>query len=68
MNEAERRIAEHEDMIRGLVENDPLFAIFTVVEVDGERNDGRRFVLVKREDGSGIQMPEPWDRRLTERA
>jgi hypothetical protein len=60
MNEAERRIAEHESMIRDLVENDPLFSIFTVVEVDaGERNGGRKFVLVRKEVGSGIQMPEP---------
>jgi hypothetical protein len=59
MNEAERRIAEHEAMIRELVENDPLFSIFTVVEVDGERREGRKFVLVRKEDGSGIQMPEP---------
>jgi hypothetical protein len=28
MNEAERRIAEHDNMIRDLVENDPLFQIF----------------------------------------
>jgi hypothetical protein len=59
MSEAERRIAEHERMIRDLVENDPLFSIFMVVEVEGPRDDGRRFVLVKREDGAGIQMPEP---------
>jgi hypothetical protein len=59
MNEAERRIAEHEEMIRELVENDPLFAVFTVVAVEGERDDGRKFVLVKKEEGSGIQMPEP---------
>ena len=56
MNEAERRIAEHDSMIRDLVENDPLFHIFTDVEED--TGDGRRLVLVKREDG-GIQMPEP---------
>jgi hypothetical protein len=59
MNEAERRIVEHEIMIRELVENDPLFSIFTVVEVDSKTRDGRRFVLVRRQDGSGIQMPEP---------
>jgi len=59
MNEAERRIVEHEIMIRELVENDPLFSIFTVVEVDSETSDGRRFVLVRKQDGSGIQMPEP---------
>jgi hypothetical protein len=59
MNEADRRIVEHEIMIRELVENDPLFSIFTVVEVDSETSDGRRFVLVRRQDGSGIQMPEP---------
>jgi hypothetical protein len=52
MNEAERRIAEHDSMIRDLVENDPLFHLFTNVEEDtGD-------ALVKREDG-GIQMPEP---------
>ena len=60
MNEAERRIAEHEDMIRDLVENDPLFSVFMVVEVKAdEENDGRRFILVRKEDGAGIQMPEP---------
>jgi hypothetical protein len=57
MNEAERRIAEHDDMIRDLVENDPLFSNFTVIEA--ETTHGRRLVLVKREEGSGIQMPEP---------
>ena len=60
MNEAERRIAEHEDMIRDLVENDPLFSVFMVVEVNAdEENDGRKFILVRKEDGAGIQMPEP---------
>jgi hypothetical protein len=60
MSEAERRIAEHEALMRELVENDPLFSVFTIVEVEqGDRPDGRRFVLVKREDGAGIQMPEP---------
>ena len=60
MSEAERRIAEHERLMQELVENDPLFAIFTVVEVDaGEGLDGRRLLLVKKEDGAGIQMPEP---------
>jgi hypothetical protein len=59
MTEAKRRITEHECMIRDLVENDPLFSIFTVVEIDTPRGDGRRFLLVKREDGAGIQMPEP---------
>jgi hypothetical protein len=57
MNEAERRIAEHDDMIRDLVENDPLFQIFTVVETDTLH--GRRLILMKRDDGAGIQMPEP---------
>jgi hypothetical protein len=46
MNEAERRIAEHDDMIRDLVENDPLFSNFTVIEA--ETTHGRRLVLVKR--------------------
>jgi hypothetical protein len=57
MNEAERRIAEHDTMIRELVENDPLFSVFTVVGVD--TGNGRRLVLVNREEGAGIQMPEP---------
>jgi hypothetical protein len=57
MNEADRRTAEHDDLIRELVENDPLFAIFTVVEADTQK--GRRLILVKRDDGAGIQMPEP---------
>jgi hypothetical protein len=57
MNEAERRIAEHDEMIRDLVENDPLFHIFTVVEEETQK--GRRLILVKRADGAGIQMPEP---------
>jgi hypothetical protein len=57
MNEAERRIAEHDEMIRDLVENDPLFQIFTVVEEETQK--GRRLILVKRADGAGIQMPEP---------
>ena len=60
MSEAERRIAEHERLMQELVENDPLFSVFTLVEVDaGEGAEGRRFLLIKREDGAGIQMPEP---------
>jgi hypothetical protein len=60
MSEAERRIAEQERLMRELVENDPLFDVFMVVEVNaGERADGRRLMLVKKEDGAGIQMPEP---------
>jgi hypothetical protein len=57
MSEAERRTVEQEDIIRELVENDPLFSIFTVVEE--VTSQGPRLVLVKREDGAGIQMPEP---------
>jgi hypothetical protein len=60
MSEAQRRIAEHEALMRELVDNDPLFKVFTVVEAGPSgRREGRRFVLVKREDGAGIQMPEP---------
>jgi hypothetical protein len=60
MSEAERRAADQERLMRELVENDPLFSLFVVVEVDaGETGDSRKFVLVKREDGAGIQMPEP---------
>jgi hypothetical protein len=60
MSEAERRAAEQERFIRELIENDPLFSVFLLVEVNGgERGEGRRLVLVKREDGAGIQMPEP---------
>jgi hypothetical protein len=60
MSEGERRAAEQECFIRELVENDPFFSIFLLVEVDGgERGEGRRLVLVKRKDGAGIQMPEP---------
>jgi hypothetical protein len=60
MSEAERRIAEHERLMRELVEDDPLFSVFMLVEVDAvEGRDGRRLVLVKKEDGAGIQMPEP---------
>lgn len=60
MSEAERRAAEHERSMRELVENDPLFSVFMLVEVEsGASRDGRKFVLVKREDGAGIQMPEP---------
>jgi hypothetical protein len=59
MTEAEQRLTEHECMIRDLVENDPLFSVFTVVEIDGPVRDGRRFLLVRKEEGSGIQMPEP---------
>jgi len=58
MSEAEQRIVEHERLMRELVENDPLFSVFMLVEVDGGR-DGRRHMLVKKEDGASIQMPEP---------
>jgi hypothetical protein len=59
MDEAERRIAEKERLLLDLVESDPIFSIFTVVSVDGPAGEGRKFVLVRREDGAGIQMPEP---------
>jgi hypothetical protein len=60
MSEAERRIAEHERLMRDLVENDPLFSVFMLVEVEAPAGgDRRRLVLVKKEDGAGIQMPEP---------
>ena len=59
MSEAERRIAEHERLMRELVDNDPLFSVFMLVEVDATDSGGRRLVLVRREDGAGIQMPEP---------
>ena len=60
MSEAERRIAEHERLMRELVDNDPLFSVFMLVEVDAaDGREGRRLVLVRREDGAGIQMPEP---------
>jgi hypothetical protein len=59
MNEAERRIAENERLLLELVENDPVFSVFTVVSVDGPPGEGRKFVLVRRQDGAGIQMLEP---------
>ena len=60
MSEAERRAAEQERLVRELVENDPLFSVFVLVEVDaGELGKERKLVLVRREDGAGIQMPEP---------
>jgi hypothetical protein len=60
MSEAKRRIAEHERLMRELIENDPLFSVFVLVEIDAaDGRGGRRLVLVKREDGVGIQMPEP---------
>jgi hypothetical protein len=34
MNEAEQGIAEHEHLMRELVENNPLFSVFMLVEVD----------------------------------
>ena len=40
MSEAERRIAEHDDMIRDLVENDLLFSVFTTVEMDTTKGAG----------------------------
>jgi hypothetical protein len=60
MSKAERRAAEQERLMRELVENDPLFSVFVLVEVDaGELGKERRLVLVKKVDGAGIQMPEP---------
>jgi hypothetical protein len=48
-------------MLMELVENDPLFKDFSLVEIDvGLPNEWPAFVLVKKEaDGAGIQMPEP---------
>jgi hypothetical protein len=60
MNEAEQRIAEYERRMRELVENDPLFGIFMLVDVDADdRPDGRKFVIARKEGGAGIRMPEP---------
>jgi hypothetical protein len=60
MDDTDRKIAEHDDMIRDLVANDPLFKVFAVVEEDTQK--GRRFILVKRESGAGIQIPDPGSR------
>jgi hypothetical protein len=60
MSEAQRRLTEQERLIRELVDNDPLFSTFTAVLInDPGSNDGQKLVLVRREDGAGIQMPEP---------
>lgn len=61
MTEADREIVELERLVRNLIENDPRFGAFVVVDVarPGERPT---LILTRREqDGSGIQMPEPWD-------
>jgi hypothetical protein len=62
MNQAERfGVENHGRMLMELVENDPLFKDFSLVEIDvGLPNEWPAFVLVKKEaDGAGIQMPEP---------
>jgi hypothetical protein len=46
--------------MRELVENDPLFSIFMLVDVDADdRPDGRKFVIARKEDGARIRMPDP---------
>jgi hypothetical protein len=59
MSEAERRIAEHQRAMRELIDNDPLFKDFMLVDV-GQPGEWPRLVLVRKEhEGAGIQMPEP---------
>jgi hypothetical protein len=59
MSEAERRIAEHQRQMQDLIDNDPLFKDFTLVDV-GEAGEWPKLVLVRKEhEGAGIQMPEP---------
>jgi hypothetical protein len=58
MNEAEQRIAEYERRMRELVENDPLFSIFMLADVDADdRRDGRKFVIARKEGGQGSGCP-----------
>ena len=59
MSEADRRIAEHQREIQDLIDNDPLFKNFTLVDV-GRAGEWPKLVLVRKEyEGAGIQMPEP---------
>jgi hypothetical protein len=59
MSEAERRIAEHQREMQDLIDKDPLFKDFTLVDV-GEAGEWPKLVLVRKEYvGAGIQMPEP---------
>lgn len=59
MSEAERRIAEHQREMQDLIDTDPLFKDFTLVDV-GQAGEWPRLVLVRKEhEGAGIQMPEP---------
>jgi hypothetical protein len=59
MSEAERRIAEHQRAMRELIDTDPLFRDFMLVDV-GRPGEWPRLVLVRKQhEGAGIQMPEP---------
>jgi hypothetical protein len=59
MNEAERRLAEHQRAMRELIDTDPLFKDFMLADV-GQPGEWPKLVLVRKEqEGAGIQMPEP---------
>ncbi|HEY4927017.1 MAG TPA: hypothetical protein VII20_21625 [Roseiarcus sp.] len=59
MSEAQKRIAEHERAMRELIDRDPLFRDFMLVDV-GLPGEWPKLVLVRKEHvGAGIQMPEP---------
>jgi hypothetical protein len=59
MNEAQRRLTDQERLIHELVDNDPLFSTFTAVLTNDPISGAQMLVLVRKEDGAGIQMPEP---------
>jgi hypothetical protein len=59
MSEAQKRIAEHERAMRELIDRDPLFRDFMLVDV-GLPGEWPKLVLVRKEHvGASIQMPEP---------
>jgi hypothetical protein len=59
MSEADRRIAEHQREMQGLIDTDPLFKDFTLIDL-AQPGEWPKLVLVRKEyEGAGIQMPEP---------
>ena len=59
MSEADRRIAEHQREMQGLIDTDPLFKDFTLIDL-AQPSEWPKLVLVRKEyEGAGIQMPEP---------
>jgi hypothetical protein len=61
MRTSEKEAVTFDDLLRDIVENQHLFKPFRIVEVVENPNTNRlRVVLVKKKnEGEGIQMPEP---------